>query len=156
MPSNPRHPGIGQRQTRPKCLPGDKTGLSIIALWESHIGALIPGKSYHLQNVLVKQFGDEYSLATPRHGMTIKEIADLPGVASTTHTTASKHIHNAKVVAVSTLTKQHSCIVCKKGHTTPLPDNPSIGRCSNCPTVTLLTKCTMETSAMLTIESGDL
>ena len=134
----------------------DQTATTRMALWETNIGSLAPGKTYHLQNVQVKHFGEQYTLTSPRHGMLVTEIKDFPGItcASLATHTDQTTLHKATVIAVSGLSQHQSCIVCKKGHISPVSDQPSLGKCSDCPTTTLMSKCIVQTSAMLTIEAN--
>ena len=133
----------------------DPTGNTTIALWEAHIGSLVPGNSYHLHNVMVKHFGNKYTLTTPRHGMFIDNIHDIPDTPSTSSSSDTKQItlHNAQVIAVSGLTQRRSCIMCKRGQIESMPDRPTLGKCSDCPMLTLISKCTTDTTAMLTVEA---
>ena len=100
---------------------------------------------------MVKLFNDEYTLTTPKSGLTIEEIEDLSGVISAVSTL--KLLTDAKVIAVRNLQSQHMCICCNKGHIVPMEDNPALGTCSTCPTTTLLSACELHTSAELVVIS---
>ena len=61
----------------------------------------------------------------------------------------TKPISNAKVVGVLGLTSKRVCLSCIKGEIVEITDTPTYGRCTECPTTSLLPSCKLKTSATL-------
>lgn len=102
--------------------------------------------------MMVKVYNDEHTLTMPKNGMTIEAIDDLSKVV-TKPIKQTKELIDAKVVAVCNLQSNQMRISCTKGHIFPIQDNPSLGKCSMCPTISLLSACKLQTSAQLTVVS---
>lgn len=100
----------------------------------------------------VKVYNDEHTLTMPKNGMTIEAIDDFPKVV-TKPIKQTKKLTDAKVIAVCNLQSNQTCISCTKDHILPIQDNPSLGKCSMCPTTSLLSACKLQISAQLTVVS---
>ena len=55
----------------------DNSALSKISLWEENIGKLEAGKSYKLENFMVREYASEKFLSMGREGSRIEAIADI-------------------------------------------------------------------------------
>ena len=55
----------------------DNTSTAKVTLWEQYIGALQDGKSYKLNNFVVREYKNIKFLSMPREGSTIAEIEDI-------------------------------------------------------------------------------
>ena len=58
----------------------DDTANVEVALWQEFVNSLSLGKSYQLDNLMVKTFNERISLFTPRQSVNIKQIDDLQNV----------------------------------------------------------------------------
>lgn len=130
----------------------DESGTAKLTLWQANVGKLTVGKTYSLHNVMVKCYCEEFCLTTPKAGMTITEIENLPKVVEVVPQNNSiKEFTNAKVVAVRNLQRIRSCRVYKKGEMNTMEQNVSVGTCTKCPTTALLSVCEFHASAQLVV-----
>ena len=134
----------------------DQTATSNLALWQDFVGTVTESKSYQVSNVMVKWYEGKYSLFTPKQYVTIDEIDDISDATEVER--QIKTITNCSVIAVSDFVSTRVCLTCHNGYVVPLDDNPTCGRCSKCPTITVLVlaNCKLLLSATLVIAVKDL
>lgn len=100
----------------------DHSGIIQLSAWESHITSLVPGQSYIISNVVVKQFNEVLSLSTTTSSY-IKEIEPLDNARQMEQTTII-----GKMVAVDVHLK-YKCLSCQALNA--YSNMPTV-RCSYC------------------------
>ena len=133
---------------------GDATSTATLSLWENHVNSMLLDRSYFLANVMVKCYGENKTLFTPKEEVFIKMIEDLDDVMPVIPPTnsTSNTISNVQVIAVSDLKLSHSiCLNCKNGQILAVTGNQKIGCCIECNTTVLMKHCKKHTSAVLTL-----
>ena len=112
---------------------GDSTCTGRYTLWESDIGQLAEGKSYHLKRFMVKEYESKNYLSKGQEAL-ISTIEDIGNTATFEETmNKSMTITEAQIVGVQQLDKYKSCLRCKV-RVEPQPLDSGCGRCSkeNC------------------------
>ena len=119
----------------------DSTGSTRLTVWENEINTMEKGKSYHLQNVSVREFKGNKFLSTSIKGSLIKEIQDIGKVVQDqtqleviTGPTRTTHIKNVKVVGVQKFDTYNACFTCN-GKIIADDKDEEIGECAKCQTI---------------------
>ena len=105
----------------------DNTSTAKVTLWEQYIGALQDGKSYKLNNFVVREYKNIKFLSMPREGSTIAEVEDMASDSDAEERQQIKQLSNAQIIGVPHLDTYKACIRCK-ARVEPL--TPPLGRCS--------------------------
>jgi len=127
----------------------DETGTGKLDLWQEYTSSVSAGKSY-IRNAMVKVYNGEYTLTTPKNGLVITHIEDLPVV---TNPKPPKSLSDAVVIGVRSLQSTTQCIACNKGEVLASEGNSSIGTCSQCSSTVLLSACEQLKSAEVIIKA---
>lgn len=133
----------------------DSKGRAKLSLWEANIDSIQLDKSYNFTNLIVKSYNEVNSLFTPKQGLIIEEVDNLdkalPLLESSKNT---KTLQDASITAVTKFCSGHLCFLCSKGNLILLSDTPTLGRCSNCNSTVLKSRCKYQVSASLCISSN--
>ena len=129
----------------------DKTGEANFDLWQKHVGTLTVGKTYIISNAMVKVYNEQHSLTTPKDGsLKVEETADIPSILPVK---TKRSLCSAQVIGVRTLKAKILCVACSNGEIILSDRNPSLGTCTKCAIIVLVSACAKETSADLVIKS---
>ncbi|XP_065837325.1 uncharacterized protein [Oscarella lobularis] len=132
----------------------DPTGKATVNLWAIHVNTVEIGQCYDFSGLMVKEFGGENTLTTPKHNARIERSkTPVEGVRFSYKkpVSAAATVEGATVASVTDFSSQCVCGDCLNGHMTELRDVKGIGRCNACPTVSLLASCKRRVSAILSI-----
>ena len=135
----------------------DNTGKATVNLWAKHVDTVESGNFYNFSGLMVKEFGGENTLTTPKHNVSIeRSTTPIEGVRFSYRkaVSAATKVERASVASVTDFSSQHVCGDCLNGHMTELKDVKSIGRCNACPTVSSLASCKSRVSAILSINAN--
>ena len=119
----------------------DSTGSVRLTVWENEINTMEEGKSYHVQNVSIREFMGNKFVSTSIKGSLIEAIPDIGKVIDTqaqeemsAGPTRTKYIKNVKVVGVQKFDTYTACLKCK-GKVMMDDKDEEIGECAKCKTV---------------------
>lgn len=137
----------------------DDTSTAKVTLWEQYIGILQDGKSYKLNNFVVREYKNIKFLSMPREGSTITEIEDIGDVEEVPLDSDGeerqqlKQLSNAQIIGVPHLDMYKACMRCK-ARVEPL--TPPLGRCSrpDCLMIQRFDFCKEQLSAKLMFMHG--
>ena len=134
----------------------DRTSRTKFTLWEEHVGKLQKDKSYHLKYMLLRIYGGESYLATPKNDSDIMPIEDIDigniDLTCTEDTTLPNIINNVKMVAIDTLTRSDGCIQC--GHSiSTVTEEEEFGECTKCGLLQCREECKSNLAAHFTIKT---
>lgn len=122
--------------TKQDCLISDSSGTCRIVLWADRVGAPNKHGSYHLQNVVVRQYNSKKYILVLRHDSELVVIPDI-GKVDERHVEEEKNIEG-EIQSILGLEEYPSCKEC---HSKVVAIDSVCGQCSRCDTVVKLSKC---------------
>ena len=130
----------------------DSTSTSRLTLWQENVDTLTQNQSYHLSNMVVREYQNQKYLSMARIGTTIEPIDDIGDVVPLSDDpNNSFEITDATLVGVIQLDSYQACMNCKARVETV---NPPIGNCSKCSMLQRIDKCAKQLSAKLLFDSA--
>jgi hypothetical protein len=118
------------------CLISDSSGTCRIVLWADRVGALKENGSYHLQNVVLRQYNNKKYISVLEHDSELVPIPDIGKVDE--GLIEEERIIEGQSASVLGLEQYPSCLEC---HFKVLQIDSVCGQCSRCDTVVKLSKC---------------
>ena len=136
--------------TKQDCLISDSSGTCRIVLWADRVGALKDHESYHLQNVVLRQYNNKKYISVLEHDSELVPIPDI-GKVDETHVEEEKVIEG-EIQSVLGLEQYPSCKEC---HSKVVQIDGVCGQCSRCDTVVKLSKCPSGMVAKVKVEDDN-
>ena len=149
---------IGERQEVKQALfkqdatLADKTGHIQLTLWQNDIDKLEEGKTYRLQNLIVKSFSGRKYLSTPKAGLSSTLEEDMEDVVCDPDTSSLTEELVAEVVGVADVDTRKGCIKCRS---TVDEIDHNTGICSRCSMTQRLDRCPKELVVKLVIRDEE-
>ena len=131
----------------------DDTGNTTVDLWAEFIDQLKADQSYELSEFRVKSFQDDFTIFSPRKGAHVTAITDISHVIAATEVDFD-HFPDATIGSVVQFSANAKCPICKKGNVRNLVEQPAVGRCSSCKSVSRMSLCVHVTAATLSVHSA--
>ena len=122
--------------TKQDCLISDSTGTCRIVFWADRTGALKESESYHLHNVVLRQYNNKKYISVLEHDSELVPIPDFGKVDQ--RLIEEETIIEGQVASIVGLEQYPSCLEC---HSKVLQIDSVCGQCSRCDAVMKLLKC---------------
>ena len=132
----------------------DTNSTATLMLSESDVGKLEVSNSYYFNKVIVRSFHNNQFLLFPSCGAAIQPIADIGQVKQDLPSTDDETIYGVEVIAVPLMEKYRSCLKCKAKVNPRATDDKILGTCTKCGTMQCLSKCKLQLTANLLIQSS--
>lgn len=129
----------------------DNTQSARLTLWEEDIGKLSESKSYHLSNLLIREFQGKRYLTTTKEETHIEEISEVECIPLEEFE-ESEMDPVVTVIAVENISAFQSCMKCKC-RIIKLEDEEELGQCTKCDTVQFLSETKHLLAAKMTVKS---
>ena len=92
----------------------DENGTAVVTLWQDDVGKLITGKTYLIENLIVKCYCGEWGLTSPKSAIVIRETESLSEVVEVSAQDNNIGIlKNVKIIGVKNLQCFRLCPMCK-------------------------------------------
>ena len=97
---------VSSGKKKQEVIVGDSSGICIVTLWESYIGALQQDKSYSLKNFAVREFANRKYLSIVKEESEIVPIEDIGEVSVDTNNDEARSggtLTNVQIIAIPQL-----------------------------------------------------
>ena len=137
----------------------DESGTAMVTLWQNDVGKVVTGKTYIIENLMVKCYRGEWSLTSPKSGIVIRETESLPEVVEVSAQNNNiGTLKNARIIGVRNLQCYRLCPMCKNGKMDAKTQEqyPDIGACVECSSPGLISACELHMSSQLAVMSNNI
>ena len=132
----------------------DATGTTTVDLWAQFIDQLKPNICYMLKDFRVKSFQEQFCLFSPRKRATIVAVPDDIGNITEDGHSELECNADSTIGTVSEFLAVRRCPQCKKGSVSVLADQPTVGQCNSCKSLSRMELCSSVTTATFTVQSS--
>ena len=143
---------VGKNLTKQEVIIADKTGNTILTLWESDIDTLKIAESYHVTKLNVRIFCGSYTLSFPKIGASITNIDDIGEVMETQEDPSEPFMDGVSIVGVKDVVTFKTCISCSAKITMSQSVVQENITCTKCNTAQFVAKCSLKVMAKLLLE----
>ena len=138
---------VSQNRKVQELLIADSSASTVCSIWQASIGTMKCGKCYHLENFMVRDFGQRHISQTVE-GSKITEIEDIGPVTANLRRVEITQIKHAQIIGIAQLVKYRCCHRCRARVE---PTDPPTGRCTQpeCDMMQLYHTCEVQLSTKL-------
>ena len=133
----------------------DKSGTAVVTLWQDDVGKLITGKTYIIENLMVKCYYGEWGLTSQKNWNSF--ICKTEGLSEVVEVSAQDNnigvLKNVKIISVKNLQSFRLCPMCKNGKmdAKAQEQHSDIGVCVECSSSGLISACALHMSSQLAV-----